>query len=188
MKSYFLIFISILFIFSSCFKKEEKNLKYFDINIILNDQIERLGKYNPTLFRKVFIGNKFLSVFKKDNKWKKELQILNDLDISFFFLKNFYNISIKYLYPYKIFKYKIKENIKTKIYEMNIYYNKKKLSKLHIYFKENNILYHSKRNFILKFNKNILGNILISSYLINGKQNIIFNNTVNYHINVDIFY
>ena len=71
---------------------------------------------------------------------------------------------------------------------MNIYYNKKKLSKLHIYFKENNILYHSKRNFILKFNKNILGNILISSYLINGKQAIILNNTVNYHINVDIFY
>ncbi|TKC03863.1 hypothetical protein [Pedobacter frigoris] len=142
MKKIILFYAVILFLFGCGYTSEQKqkiNLSYFDVKGYFENEVNRLQKSSPAIYKMVEVNGSTETKTVKITDWKKELAIFSEADINKDSWKGLFKIikqADKETY--------VSDNEKVPIKEIEITYtSSKEVSKLLIIVKNNNSLYTS---------------------------------------------
>lgn len=180
-----------LLLLTSCGTDSRTSEKdYFDLYRFLESQVNHLALRNPTVHRKIAIGEqqeaKVLQL--RASKWKKELTMFFQANINKPSLKGLYEVDSTLSDTYKVVSYQTKNNNKTGVQLMKVYYKQGEVAKIEIHFQEKTMIYHAQRKLLMTFDKKEEGPPLLSTYTIDGQQKIIFKDAVGYHVEARVIY
>ena len=180
--------IPILFIAACQYSGKEKPIDvYYDVDQLVNKQIELLTKLNPEVEKTISVdGKKEQDKMKFDSLgWKNELEVFKLADINKPTLKDSYEASEEENSEGKIWRY-VTEKPSLGIEYLHIYFSKDStLRKLVARYNENNALYLSERNMEMIFD-NTSGESVVSSYKIEGKQKMVMKEEVTFSIESEV--
>lgn len=163
---------------------------YFDLHRFLEEQVNRLAPLNPTIQRTTAIGGKqeTKTLQLSAAKWEKELIMFSNANINKPSLKGLYEVDSTLSDTYKVVSYQTKDNAKTGVRYMKVYYKQEEVAKVEVLFQEKAIIYYAKRKLWMTFEKNGEGPPLLSTYAIDGHQKIIFQDPVDYRVEARVIY
>lgn len=163
---------------------------YFDLRRFLEEQVNRLAPRNPTVQRTTAIGDQreTKTLQLSAAKWEKELNMFSSANINKPSLKGLYEVDSTLSDTYKVVSYQTKNNAKTGVQHMKVYYKQGDVAKVEVRFQEKAIIYYTKRRLLMTFEKNSEGLPLLSTYAIDGQQKIIFQDSVDYRVEARVIY
>jgi hypothetical protein len=163
--------------------KEKPINTYYDVEALINNQIEKLRNKDPRLAKTISIDGEV----EKDTVsfdslgWKNELEVFKLANINKPTLKDLYKASEKTKDGVKVWSYTAEKQA-LGIEFLNVYFGSDStLTKLEARYNENNALYSSERNLEMDF-ENIAGESSLSKYKIYGKQKMVMKDEVTFSI------
>lgn len=186
MKNSSLIFIAGFLLFmNSCAEsvKEKPINTYFDVDALVNEQIETLRERDPLLAKQISIdGQSERDTLNFDSLgWTNELEVFKLANINKPTLKGEYEAVEKTMDDTKIWSYTA-EKQSLGIEFLHVYFGSDStLKKLEARYNEDNALYSSERNLEMAF-ENVNGKSVLSNYRIYGKQKMIMKDAVEFSI------
>lgn len=188
MKNSSLIFIALVFFYSCTQAVKEKPINtYFDVDALVNEQIEMLRQSDPLLAKQISIeGQSERDTLNFDSLgWTNELEVFKLANINKPTLKGEYEAVEKTIDDTKIWSYTA-EKQSLGIEFLHVYFGSDStLKKLEARYNEDNALYSSERNLEMAF-KNVDGKSILSNYRIYGKQKMIMKDEVEFSIESEI--
>ncbi len=181
--------LGLLFVFSACQEqiKEKPINTYYDVETLINNQINNLRDRDPQLAKTISIdGEVERDTVNFDSLgWTNELEIFMLANINKPNLRDQYKASEKVLDGLKIWSYNAEEQ-SLGIEFLKVYFGSDStLTKLEARYNENNALYSSERDLQMDF-ENIAGESRLSKYKISGKQKMIMKDAVEFSIESSI--
>ncbi len=190
MRYFPIAFISALIIFfTACSPavKEKPISTYYDVDGLINEQVNKLRKQDANLAKKISIDGKL----EKDTisfdslGWTNELGVFKLADINKPTLKDLYEASEKSVDGQKVWSYRA-EKQSLGIEFLHVYFGSDStLKKLEARYNEENALYSSERNMEMAF-ENVNGESMLTNYKIYGKQKMIMKDEVEFQIESEI--
>lgn len=182
--------IALLF-FGSC-QPQESNMKsmlqatpYFDLKQVIEEQIALLDKLNPSVEITARIGNDTeTKVMQKDSSdWAEALKFYADADLNKPVLRDQYIVEDSVLQDQnlqaRIYHAKDKKDVEIPYMKVVFKDTTANLHSVEAIFREENPLYSTYRNMSLRF-ENTDGNIRLVQYETQGRQKMIFKDSVLY--------
>lgn len=179
----------LIIFFTACQDKiKEKPINtYYDVETLINKQIEKLRNENPQLAKTISIDGEI----EKDTVnfdslgWKNELEVFKLADINKPTLKDQYEATEKTEHGLKVWSYTAdKQSLGIEF--LKVYFGSDStLTKLEARYNENNALYTSERYLEMDF-ENIAGESSLSKYKIHGKQKMMMKDAVEFSIESSI--
>ncbi|PTB94199.1 hypothetical protein C9994_12310 [Marivirga lumbricoides] len=190
MKYSSLVFLaSFFFLLTSCVEsvKEKPINTYFDVEALVNEQIEQLRQKDPLLAKQISIdGQSERDTINFDSLgWVNELEVFKLANINKPNLRGEYEAVEKTLDDSKIWSYTAdKQSLGIEF--LHVYFGSDStLKKLEARYNEDNALYTSERNLEMAF-ENVDGKSTLSKYRIYGKQKMIMKDEVEFSIESEI--
>ncbi len=167
--------------------KEKPINTYYDVETLINEQIEKLRNEDPQLAKTISIDGEI----EKDTVnfdslgWKNELEVFKLADINKPTLRDQYEATEKTEDGLKIWSYTAdKQSLGIEF--LKVYFGKDStLTKLEARYNENNSLYTSERYLEMDF-ENIAGESNLSKYKIYGRQKMVMKDEVEFSIESSI--
>lgn len=185
-----IIFVCVVALFlNACEEKiKEKPINtYYDVETLINKQIEKLRNKNPQLAKTISIDGQI----EKDTVnfdslgWRNELEVFKLADINKPTLRDLYQASEKTKDGLKIWSYTADQQ-SLGIEFLRVYFGSDStLTKLEARYNENNALYTSERYLEMDF-ENIAGESSLSKYKVYGKQKMVMKDEVEFSIESSI--
>jgi len=174
-------------------EKESTNLKYYDLNGLIDQQLVWLIEFNPEI-RKTAVLNGIpeSSSMRLDSvQWARELKIFRDADLNKSRLRLEYRIVEDLSEPTSNLKIRLYEAINKEMMEveyLKIFYVEKEedLRKLEASVREKNSLFSSKKTLYMTFEDDGNGSIKIKHFKIEGQQKMILMDTVKFSLEVTL--
>ncbi|GAA5032772.1 hypothetical protein GCM10011506_23150 [Marivirga lumbricoides] len=190
MKYSSLVFLaSFFFLLTSCVEsvKEKPINTYFDVEALVDEQIEQLRQKDPLLAKQISIdGQSERDTINFDSLgWVNELEVFKLANINKPNLRGEYEAVEKTLDDSKIWSYTAdKQSLGIEF--LHVYFGSDStLKKLEARYNEDNALYTSERNLEMAF-ENVDGKSTLSKYRIYGKQKMIMKDEVEFSIESEI--
>ena len=184
-----LFVIGMAFVLTACQEqiKEKPINTYYDVETLINRQIEKLRERDPRLAKTISIDGKV----EKDTVnfdslgWKNELEVFKLANINKPNLRDQYQATEKTKDGLKIWSYTAEEQ-SLGIEFLKVYFGSDStLTKLEARYNENNALYTSERYLEMDF-ENIAGESNLSKYKVYGKQKMVMKDEVEFSIESSI--
>ena len=165
--------------------------RYYDINGLIDEQLEMLDSISPILYKKAVIDGKeeLIELTPTDSIWTKELMIFRSADINKSMFADSYissedsNAETKTI----LYKSKIPKSTNVDILTITLSAQDNNPLKIHASISQGNSLFESQK--ILEMSlKNYQGQQRIISYSIEGSQKMISKESTTYHIESNIKY
>ena len=165
--------------------------RYYDINGLIDEQLEMLDSISPILYKKAVIDGKeeLIELTPTDSIWKKELMIFRSADINKSMFADSYissedsNSETKTI----LYKSKIPKSTNVDVLTITLSAQDNNPLKIHAFISQGNSLFESQK--ILEMSlKNYQGQQRIISYSIKGCQKMISKESTTYHIESNIIY
>lgn len=174
-------------------KKESDSLKYYDLNGLIDQQLDWLIEFNPKIQKTAVLnGIPESSSMRLDSvQWTRELKIFRDADLNKSRLRQEYRIVEDLSEPTSNLKIRLYEAINKEIMEveyLKIFYVEKEedLRKLEASVLEKNSLFSSKKTLYMTFEDDGNGSIKIKHFKIEGQQKMILLDTVKFSLEVTL--
>jgi len=174
-------------------KKESDSLKYYDLNGLIDQQLDWLIEFNPKIQKTAVLnGIPESSSMRLDSvQWTRELKIFRDADLNKSRLRQEYRIVEDLSEPTSNLKIRLYEAINKEIMEveyLKIFYVEKEedLRKLEASVREKNSLFSSKKALYMTFEDDGNGSIKIKHFKIEGQQKMILLDTVKFSLEVTL--
>jgi hypothetical protein len=146
---------------SSCSNQDSKVIEkpYFDLESLINNQIELLTRVNPLILKVWVSDNKTEKKETKISNWQKELEIFESSDINKKGLIKSYSITKNDT----IEKYTLIEGEETPVKRFTVFKDSNnQLRNIVIESETNNFLFKSKSDLNLKFKNNLISEYAVS--------------------------
>lgn len=165
--------------------------RYYDINGLIDEQLEMLDSISPILYKKAVIDGKeeLIELTPTDSIWTKELMIFRSADINKSMFADSYissedsNSETKTI----LYKSKIPKSTNVDVLTITLSAQDNNPLKIHAFISQGNSLFESQK--ILEMSlKNYQGQQRIISYSIKGWQKMISKESTTYHIESNIIY
>lgn len=169
---------------------ERVETTYFNVDSLLNEQLQLLSNLNPTLNKLANIDGKTEErSLKLDSAgWAGELNIFYQSDINVPELIGSYEKKILQDNETKIISYVALEPKNVGIEYLKLIYFSGELINIESLFTERNYLYLTRRKLSMDFEPGSNGDLLLKRYIIDGKQKMILKDTIHYQIQTNLFY
>ena len=174
-------------------KKESDSLKYYDLNGLIDQQLDWLIEFNPKIQKTAVLnGIPESSSMRLDSvQWTRELKIFRDADLNKPRLSLEYKVVEDLSEPTSNLKIRLYEAINKEIMEveyLKIFYVEKEedLRKLEASVLEKNSLFSSKKTLYMTFEDDGNGSIKIKHFKIEGQQKMILLDTVKFSLEVTL--
>jgi hypothetical protein len=185
-----LLFMVLLLAFG-CQRKGATTKRYFDLDSLINSQVTNLSRSKASLKKEASIsGKSSTSINALDStSWSHELDVFRQLDLI--------NLPIySDVYEIKNGTKDSKSNLLIRSFEapansavpyLRLFYQSSpaRLKKLEAQYREANSLYNTQRKLVMYFDDSA-GKALLTRFLIEGTQKMIFSDSVQYTIRAEI--
>lgn len=172
-------------------RNKEKSDTYFDINGLVDEQINLLISSGPSVLKKALINGKEESIRIEPNdssSWAKELVIFKVLDLNRSRLSDSYIVSESSSPEKTVIMYESKFPKDTEVEKITIELGRKNQPlRISATLNNQNQLFSSAKTFEMKF-KDIKGQRLLTSYQTQGGQKMISKDSTSYVINAKIIF
>ena len=174
-------------------KRESDNLKYYDLNGLIDQQLLWLIEFNPNIRKTVVLnGIPESSSMRLDSvQWTRELNIFREADLNKSRLRQEYRVVEDLSEPTSNLKIRLYEAINKEMMDveyLKIFYVVKEedIRKLEASVREKNSLFSSKKTLYMTFEDDGNGSIKIKHFKIEGQQKMILMDTVKFSLEVTL--
>lgn len=157
---------------------DTSSLAYFNLDSLISQQATLLTKKGARLEKSGLVNGEWeTQILAEDSAlWARELDVFSLVDINKPGTVNAYDVTSTA--NQTIYQLKAKERQQGVIMHRVTYHSTGGLKTFEAFFKEENALYESERNYTMQF----ADNGLLSSYQLMGRQKVAFGDWVNYEV------
>lgn len=177
-----------LLIFFACSNESVNRLpdnRFVDLTAFVEKQATRLDSANPSVQKRVRMGNDAENKMLQNVNWQEELEVFTQADISKPALRTSYQVteSTKLI---RLFTPRTDENPDVQYLRATFDPQSKQLTAIEAHLSRTNYLYWSEKTVAFQCRTNAAGEIQIKAYQIRGFQKLIFNDPVTYEVQAQI--
>lgn len=185
------ILLGFLFLLSACNSSNTELGKvpdYFNMDSLIDSQVEKLKSINPELEKNAYLDGKkeSVSIHLDSTGWEKELKVFRDANIDKPAYYGYYerSSSQKDTFSNLLFdEYSIEDDENVPVKSLKIFYldTREAIKKIEIIMKDENELFESERHLLMNFESREDEPIL-NSYQVKGIQKLKLNDSVKYEM------